>query len=153
MKFIRIIKSNLTDISNWWTAPSFKKEQRYRFNGDTYYRCELSGYYKTKPLLTLQGNFNENRQWDNGSLGLWDKQKTDKYIELAKEKGIVEPIWISVDEDDVKIMEGNHRIKLAEYLNIEFVPITVSFTDDSLPQQDYFNLYEYSKKYDSHISR
>lgn len=153
MKFIRVIKCNLTDSSNWQSTPKLKIESKHRINGDEYNRYELSGYYKTSPLLKIPGSFNENRQWEDGKLGIWDKEKTDKYIELAKEKGIVEPIWISIDEDDVKIMEGNHRIKLAEYLKLDFVPIKVTFDSDSLPKENYFNLYDYINKYDSYIPR
>ena len=116
MRWTRLLKSsnNLLDSNNWKSNPTLNiEERRNRFNDNFYNRYELVGYYKTIPLLSLSGSFNENRQWNDDSLGIWDKEKTNKYIQLAKEKGIVEPIWISIDEDDVKIMEGNHRIKLA----------------------------------------
>lgn len=148
MKYIRILKSsnNLLDPNNWKSNPTLNTvEERTRFNGESYSRYELVGYYKTTPLLTLPGGFNENRQWHDDSLGIWDKEKTNKYIQLAKEKGIVEPIWISIDEDDIKIMEGNHRIKLAEYLKIEYVPVKITFDSDALPEKNYFGILNYIK--------
>lgn len=146
MKWTILLKSSndLLDPNNWKSNPTLNiEERRNRFNDNFYNRYELVGYYKTVPLLSLSGSFNENRQWNNDSLGIWDKEKTNKYVQLAKEKGIVEPIWISIDEDDVKIMEGNHRIKLAERLNIDYVPVKITFDSDALPSKNYFNLYNY----------
>ena len=147
MKFIRIIKSSLSELenaSNWRSAPSLNRKLRRRqFGKDFITRFVLNGEYKVQPLLQLPGGFGENREWHDNQLGNWDKNITEKYIQLAKEKGIVEPIWISVDEDDVKIMEGNHRIKLAKYLNIEYIPVQVTFDSDSLPQENYFDIYTY----------
>lgn len=147
MKFIRIIKSSFSELenaSNWKSAPKLEQEQRKsQFGNNLFTNYKLSGEYKLQPLLQLRGSFGEDRQWEDGKLGIWDKEKTDKYIQLAKEKGIVEPIWIRIDEEDVQIMEGNHRVKLADYLKIEYVPVKVTFCSDSLPQENYFDLYSY----------
>jgi hypothetical protein len=59
---------------------------------------------------------------NKGSRTQTELDSAKAYVE---EKGITKPIWVQCDNGKYKILDGNHRVYLADELGIEQVPVRV----------------------------
>lgn len=94
--------------------------------------CWQEGLMYTSSLNGLNGVNGENREWReyNGEkyFGNYTEQEWNNFLEDIKQNGIQEKIVIDIKKNgNISIYEGNHRLKAAEQLGFETVPVELRY--------------------------
>lgn len=72
------------------------------------------------------------------------KQSTlyKQVLESIKEKGLINPLTVVMDNDKYKVCIGNNRYLACEELKIEYVDIIIAKNEEPLELKKYYKYYE-----------
>jgi hypothetical protein len=111
---------------------------------DTHVTRVLEGVIDVFDIMDFPGANGEDRDWhfngDQAYFGTYTEEEWYDFLDDIEQNGIKKKVFLKVfPNGDIKVIEGNHRIKAALHLNIRKVPIMIKYFGNSQKFVDYFD--------------